>query len=70
MAFPDVKCFGIQLYERLYETYYNEPLKRTISRQSVDDDDLADLLERLLLKISKDPSMPQKVIVIDEVDCF
>jgi nucleoside-triphosphatase THEP1 len=31
---------------------------------------MADMLERLLTKISDDPSMPQKVIVIDEVDCF
>lgn len=68
MAIPDVKCFGIQLYERLYEAYYNEPCKRRIDRQKIDDDDLADLLEKLLLKISKDPSMPHKVIVIDEVD--
>lgn len=36
----------------------------------MDDEDLADLLEKLLLKISKDPKLPHKVIVIDEVDCF
>ena len=68
MAIPDVKSFGIQLYERLYETYFNEPCKRRLDRQKIDDDDLADCLEKLLLKITKNPSMPHRVIVIDEVD--
>lgn len=70
MAFPDVKCFAIQLYERLHEAYYNEPPRRQMNRQNHDEEDMADMLERLLTKISDDPSMPQKVIVIDEVDCF
>jgi hypothetical protein len=58
MAFPDVKCFGIQLYERLHEAYYNCPPKRVINRANTDDDELAHILETLLLKISKDPKMP------------
>ena len=58
MAFPDVKCFAIQLYERLHEAYYNEPPRRQMNRQKHDEEDMADMLERLLVKISEDPNMP------------
>ena len=53
MAYPDVKNFGIVLYERLHEEFFGEPPKRKLNRNSLDDEDLADLLERLLMKITK-----------------
>ena len=76
MAFPDVKTFAIQLYEKLHEEFLGGPPKRNINRSKVDDEDLAIIIERLLTKIStfhkKNPCdpLPHKVIVIDEVDCF
>jgi hypothetical protein len=39
MAFPDVKNFGIVLYERLYETYYGVTPKAL--KRDLDDDELA-----------------------------
>ena len=77
MTCPDVRSFAIKLYEKVYEAYYGELPKRIINRDKVDDEDMANIVERLLIKISKmhekDPHVdeqPYRVIVIDEVDCF
>ena len=67
MAYPDVKNFGIVLYEKLYETYFEGT--PTALKRDLDDEELAQKIERLLLKISKQ-EMCHCVIVIDEVDCF
>ena len=67
MAYPDVKNFGIVLYEKLYETYFEGT--PTALKRDLDDEELAQKIERLLLKISRQ-EMCHCVIVIDEVDCF
>lgn len=77
MTYPDVKSFGISLYEGLYEEFIGEQPKnaRKLNRQNIDDEELAFTIERLLNKITLlekktgKPS-PHRVIVIDEVDCF
>jgi hypothetical protein len=53
MAFPDVKNFGIVLYERIHEEFFGEPPRQKLSRHDLDDEDIADKIERLRLKIAK-----------------
>ena len=75
MTYPDVKCFGIVLYQKLYEEFFGEPPKRMLKRENMDDEDLAVSIERLLHKITllerkTGKPTPQRIIVIDEIDCF
>lgn len=77
MTCPDVRSFGIKLHEKLHEAYFGELPKRLLTRDMVDDEDVAVMVERLLLRISKlherrpgVEEQPHRVIVIDEVDCF
>ena len=53
MAFPDVKNFGIVLYERIHEEFFLFSPRQKLSSHDLDDEDIADKIERLLLKISK-----------------
>ena len=69
MTFTDVRTFGIKLYQSLHEEFFGEFPKRRYERHQIDDEDLANLIERLLQKITKQ-GMPHRIIVIDEVDCF
>lgn len=76
MTYPDVRCFSIKLYEKLHEAYFGELPKRLYERGEVDDEDMAAIVEKLLVKISNhhkrqggDP-LAHRIIVIDEVDCF
>jgi Cdc6-like AAA superfamily ATPase len=76
MTYPDVKSFCIVLYERLFEEFYGKPCVRKLNRNHLDDEELASLIERLLVKIEESgnrfggDSVPHRVIVIDEVDSF
>ena len=69
MTFSDVRTFGIKLYQSLHEEFFGEFPKRRYERNQIDDEDLANLIERLLQKITKQ-GKPHRIIVIDEVDCF
>jgi len=77
MTYPDVRSFAIVLHEKLHEAFFGELPKRVVNRDMVDDEDMANMIERLLLKISNHhkkklgtEALPHRVIVIDEVDCF
>jgi hypothetical protein len=76
MTYPDVKSFCIVLYERLYEEFFGHPSARKLNRNELDEEDLADLIEKLLIRIDQrgntfgGDKVPHRVIVIDEVDQF
>ena len=63
MTCPDVRSFAIKLYEKVHEAYFGELPKRIINRDKVDDEDMANIVERLLIKISK---MHEKDPHVDE----
>jgi len=48
MTYADVKAFSMLLYEDLHEKFLGEPPKRPLSRQNVDDEDMAQLCEKVL----------------------
>lgn len=76
MTYSDVRSFAIKLHEKLHLAYFGELPKRILDRDMIDDEDMANIIERLLIRISKlhekgqVSEQPHKVIVIDEVDSF
>ena len=53
MTCTDIRSFAIKLHEKLHEAYFGELPKKAINRDKVDDEDMANIVERLLIKISK-----------------
>lgn len=79
MTYSDVRSFSIDLYNKLHETFLPNSNPRQLNRQQVDDEDMALIMERLLVSIQTahtksstgiKGALPHRVIVIDEVDCF
>ena len=52
MTYPDVRSFAIKLREKLSEVYLDK-IPPPVPYEKYDDEDLAVIIERLLLKISK-----------------
>ena len=79
MTYNDVKSFSLVLYDDLHEKFFGEPPKRLIQRSTVDDEDMANIIQRSLINIQnahkkattniKSP-LPHRIIVLDEVDTF
>lgn len=51
MTYNDVKSFSLVLNEDLHERFFGEPPKRLIQRSAVDDEDMANIIQRSLINI-------------------
>lgn len=79
MTYCDVKSFTLVLHQELHEKFFGETPKRMIARSSVDDEDMAETIQRVLMKIENahkrktsgiKEALPHRILVIDEVDTF
>lgn len=52
MTYPDVKSFMIVLYDQIFEAFYHISPKKSLKR-SDDVEDMAYMIEKLLVKISE-----------------